>query len=243
MSHDPRASRAEGGELDTKAEGPAEMGEPAGGPVAETVRVARAALEAGQDAVGRPMGETINAARAVIGRAGRAIVPDGTARRRRVSRQAKQPLPLLFDELPEARRALPHPLGLRVIPVARIAGSAVEPTQRGGDFLPFTHMRTANWRGRWQRLRQANERLAQLPPIDVLQFGDRYWVTDGHNRVALALYEDQPEIDANVTELHLPGTRPAQAGLLAPLLEESRDAENAAFPRRAASVPEPPESE
>jgi hypothetical protein len=121
-----------------------------------------------------------------------------------------------------------------VIPVADIAGSAVEPTQRGGDFLPFQNMRTPDWRARWRRLQHANERLAQLPPIDVLQYGDRYWVMDGHNRVALALYEDQPEIDANVTELHRPGTRPATAGLLAPLLEESREATSAAFSNRVA---------
>jgi hypothetical protein len=205
---------------------------------AGTVSAARAALEAGQDALAGPMGQTIHAAREVIGRAGRAMVPDGTARRRRVARLARRPLPLLYDVHPEARRALPHPLGLRVIPVAEIAGSAVEPTQRGGDFLPFRSMRTSDWQARWKRLREANERLAQLPPIDVYQYGGRYWVMDGHNRVALALLEDQPEIDANVTELHLPGTRPTtRAGNLAPLLEESREAQSAAFSNRVARRP------
>jgi hypothetical protein len=233
MSDDPGAevAPASRAELDTDDDG-------ANGTVAQTISAARAAFGAAQDAVAGPVGGTISAARSAIGRAGRAIVPDDTARRRRVARLARRPLPLLYDVHPGARRALPHPLGLRTIPVASIAGSAVEPTQRGGDFLPFASMRTPDWRGRWQRLRDANERLAQLPPIDAYQFGDRYWVTDGHNRVALALYEDQPEIDANVTELHVPGTRPVRAGALAPLLGESREAESAAFgqrgrPRRA----------
>jgi hypothetical protein len=210
------------------------------GAVADTLSAARAAIEAGQEALTRPVGGTIHAARQVIGRAGRALGRDTAARRRRIAGQAREPLAMLYEVHPEARRALPHALGLRVIPVDRIAGSAVEPPQRGGDFLPLRQMRTANWRSRWQRLRQANERLAQLPPIDVFRFGDRYWVTDGHNRVALALLEDQPEIDANVVDLHLPGTRPSHAGALAPLLEETREAGAAVFPRRAVSVTAPP---
>jgi hypothetical protein len=95
-------------------------------------------------------------------------------------------------------------------------------------------MRDANWAARWQRLRAANERLAHFPPIDAIRFAGRYWVSDGHNRVALALYEGQPEIDANVTELHLPGERTQPAGSLVGLLEESREG---ARPFRTSSVP------
>jgi hypothetical protein len=199
--------------------------------VSEALSVARAALQAGR-AVARPVGGTISAARAVIDRAGQALTPSGTTRVRRLRRLARKPLPLLYDVHPEARRALPHPLGLRTIPVAEIAGSAVEPPQRGGDFLPLLGMRTRDWAARWRRLGRANERLAYLPPIEVVRFGDRYWVMDGHNRVALALYGDQPEIDANVVDLHLPGDQPEHAGALAPLLEEARAAGPTTFQRR-----------
>ena len=199
--------------------------------VNEALSVARAALEAGQ-AVARPVGETISAARAAIDRAGQALTPSGTTRRRRLRRLAGKPLPLLYDVHPEARRALPHPLGLRTVPVGEIAGSAVEPAQRGGDFLPLPGLRTKDWVARWRRLGRANERLAYLPPIEVVRYGDRYWVMDGHNRVALALYGDQPEIDANVVDLHLPGDRPEHAGALAPLLEEARAAGPTRFQRR-----------
>jgi len=172
--------------------------------------------------------ETLSAAGGVIGRAGHALRETG-ARGRRLQRLAKQPLPLLYDVHPEARRALPHPLGMRTIPIMEIAGSAVEPPQRGGDFLPLPPFRSRNWAGRWQRLRSGNDRLAHLPPIDVLRYGDRYWVTDGHNRVALGLYEGQIGIDANVTDLHLPGQPIEPAGALAPLLEETREAGPASF--------------
>ena len=218
MTDDPRQDPRDGGEAHRSA------GEAVGETLADTLAGARAALEAGQEAAARPVGATVSAARGAIGRAGRVLGRDRAARTRRLRRQARSPLPLLFDLHPEARRALPHPLGVRTIALADVAGSAVEPPQRGGDFLPLPALRTKNWEGRWQRLRWANERLAQLPPIDVVHFADRYWVTDGHNRVALALYEDQPEIDANVIDLHLPGHARERAGALAPLLEEARQA-------------------
>jgi hypothetical protein len=208
------------------------------GAVGEALSMARAAVEAGQ-AVARPIGGTISAARAAIDRAGQALTPTRSTRVRRLRRLARKPLPLLYDVHPEARRALPHPLGLRTIPVAEIAGSAVEPTQRGGDFLPMPDLRTADWAARWRRLGSANERLAYLPPIEVVRYGDRHWVMDGHNRVALALLEDQPEIDANVIDLHLPGDQPEHSGALAPLLEEARAAGPTPFQRRTVAEARP----
>ena len=61
------------------------------------------------------------------------------------------------------------------------------------------------WASRWSRIRAAVDRLEVLPPIDVVRFADRYWVVDGHNRTAAALYVGQAEIDAAVTELVAPG--------------------------------------
>jgi hypothetical protein len=128
------------------------------------------------------------------------------ARVRRLRRLGRQPLPYLYDIHPEARQANPRELGVLPIEVEDIAGTAVGgATQRGADFLPLKPFRGANWSGRWQRLRAASDRLAILPPIDVVRYADRYWVLDGHNRVALALYGGQIEIDANVVELVPPG--------------------------------------
>ena len=125
---------------------------------------------------------------------------------RAVRRRGHKPLKMLYEDHPEARRATPHEVGLQTIDVADIAGTAVGGArQRGGDFLPLKPFRSGNWRARWQRLRSAADRLAILPPIDIVRFGDRYWVLDGHNRVASALYGGQLSIDANVTDLRLPG--------------------------------------
>jgi hypothetical protein len=128
------------------------------------------------------------------------------ARVRRIRRLAREPLPYLYDVHPEARQATPRDLGIRTIDVDDIVGTAVGPPgQRGRDFLPLKPFRSQNWAARWQRMRAAIERLTILPPIDVILYGDGYWLLDGHNRVAAALYAGQVEIDANVTELVPPG--------------------------------------
>ncbi len=143
---------------------------------------------------------------------------------RSLTRHAPQPLPNLFDQHPEARFAPRRELGLETIPVSRIRGTAVEgPTQRGRDFKPLPFLRGANWRGRWQRLKAASDRLAILPPIDVVETADGYWVVDGHNRVALALANGQADMDASVTHLRLPGEDAAEApsASLESVLEDS----------------------
>lgn len=147
------------------------------------------------------------------------------ARIRHLRALNKEPLPNMFDVYPEARSAATHPLGLVTIPVDEIRGTAVEgPDMRGRDFLPLRAFRTRNWEARWQRLRQAMAELVTLPPIEVLNAGAGYWVEDGHNRVAAALYTGQVDIDAVVTQLRLEGDAPDEpAGSLAPLLAEAEE--------------------
>ncbi len=134
-----------------------------------------------------------------------------------------RPLPNLFDLHPEARRAPIREMGLREIAVAEIVGTAVEGSaQRGSDFLPLPRLRTANWRGRWQRILAANREMRILPPIDVLHAAGGYWVLDGHNRVAAARVLGQVAIDAAVSAVRLPGEdveRPDQEGLAAMLAD------------------------
>lgn len=129
-----------------------------------------------------------------------------SARNGRLAARGRTPLSNLFEVHPEARRALGHDIGLRSVPLDEIVGTAVAGgAQRGGDFLPLPAFRSSNWAGRWQRLSRANDRLAILPPIDLVKYGDGYWVEDGHNRVAAALYNGQQDIDAVVRELRQPG--------------------------------------
>jgi hypothetical protein len=56
-------------------------------------------------------------------------------------------------------------------------------------------------RERWERLALAQRRGESIPPIDVYQVGELYFVVDGHHRVSIALAMGQKVIDAYVTEI------------------------------------------
>jgi hypothetical protein len=164
------------------------------------------------------------------------------ARVRRVRRLGRAPLPYLYDVHPDARRRTPRELGVQTIDVADIAGTAVGPSrQRGGDFLPLKPFRSDNWAARWQRLGRAADTLATLPAIDVLRYGDKYWVLDGHNRVAMALYRGQASIDADVTDLVDPAAHPTDPPeSVASLVDDSRQIRAAVSRARPVPGSDPP---
>ena len=212
---------------------------------------ARKAIKAIRKGVVAAAGGVASAAEPIVDRVQEAIEDAGRtwnerpgARVRRVRRMGATPLPYLYEEYPEARMARPVQVGLRTIEVAHIAGTGVGGgDQRGGDFLPLKPFRGHNWTGRWQRLKNAQDRLAILPPIDVVEFAGRHWVLDGHNRVALALYGGQLEIDANVVELVPPGgQRTEPIGSLAASAADSRSVRTAGSghrPSDALSINDP----
>ena len=124
------------------------------------------------------------------------------AHRRRIARAV---LPSLYDRVPGASTAPRRRIGYRTVPLDRIVGTLRHPSQNTADFLPLPRLRGTNWEARWQRISRAMDRLAVLPPVDLVKVGDDYYVEDGHNRVAAALQAGAVAIDADVTELLLPG--------------------------------------
>jgi len=161
------------------------------------------------------------------------------SRPRFLRRLARAPLPYLYEVHPDARRAIPRALGVQTIAVEDIVGTAVGPPKaRGMDFIPPRPLRTPNWRDRWRRVREATDRLVILPPIDVQRYAGEYWVLDGHNRVAAALYVGQRAIDANVVDLaSLDDPRAIGQPTLTNALEE-HDEIQAALSRRRVSEPQ-----
>ena len=153
-------------------------------------------------------------------------------------RQAERTeLPSLYDRYPEASRAPRRRVGLRSIPLEEIVGTARHPTQNTADFLPLPRLRGENWRARWQRINRANDVLATLPPVELLQVGDEYYVVDGHNRVAAARQANAVEIDADVVQLLLPGVKPSgHATLDAGALIGADEVRQAASGRRSRTV-------
>ena len=136
--------------------------------------------------------------------------PRRSMRDRLIGATRPDPLPTLHDRHPNAASAVRRARGLQVVPLDRIVGTVRQPTQNTADFLPLPVLRGRNWEARWQRIQKAVEDLSVLPAIEVLKVGDEYYVVDGHNRVAAALRAGAVAIDADVTELVLPGSEPIE---------------------------------
>jgi len=158
---------------------------------------------------------------ALIGRAREAWRRRGLATDQR-KRSEREVLPSLFDRYPSAIVAPRRRVGLRGVPLDRIVGTMRHPSQNTADFLPLPRLRGENWRARWQRINRALDGLAVLPPVDLVQVGEDFYVEDGHNRVAAARLAGAGEVDADVTQLMLPDvSRPAQGTLEASSLVDS----------------------
>jgi hypothetical protein len=84
--------------------------------------------------------------------------------------------------------------GVQVIPVEKIVGSV----DKVRDFDPKFRPRTGRSRQRWERIAEAARRGEALPPIDVYQIGEMYFVRDGHHRVSVYRSLELPSIEADV---------------------------------------------
>lgn len=169
---------------------------------------------------------------------------DAFVRRRSEAQQrasARNVLPSLYQRHPEAARAPQRRVGLRSVPLDAIVGTMRQPSQNTSDFLPLPMLRGENWRGRWQRITRATDRLAVLPPVDLMQVGEEYYVADGHNRVAAARRNGAVEIDADVTQLLVPGvTRPEQRAFDASSLYGAGEVRQAASGRLTRTLEQRP---
>jgi hypothetical protein len=88
-------------------------------------------------------------------------------------------------------------LGLRTIRVKRIVGSAGKAERLRSDFVP---PRSGH---KWETYRIMLAKMKageQVPPITVYQLRNRYFVIDGHTRVAVAKALGIEFLDADVTE-------------------------------------------
>jgi hypothetical protein len=96
-------------------------------------------------------------------------------------------------------------LGLRMVPISAIRGSE----GKQGDFDSEFHPLQDRTRGRWLSVAEAMLNDRPLPPVDLVQVGDTYFVRDGHHRVSVAAALGQREIEAQVTAWDLvPCCRP-----------------------------------
>ena len=86
---------------------------------------------------------------------------------------------------------------IKDIPIAAIVGSVNRYQDFLRDFLPRQNIDAE----RWSNIDLANQGLIGLPPIEVYQIGEAYFVIDGNHRVSVAKQLGAVEIQAYVTKV------------------------------------------
>ncbi len=95
----------------------------------------------------------------------------------------------------EQRRGQRHYVGVKVVALAAICGSEGRAPDFDSTFRP-TDERTMQ---RWVNIAQARLEGKPLPPVELIQVDDAYYVRDGHHRVSVAKALGEAFIDAEVT--------------------------------------------
>lgn len=85
--------------------------------------------------------------------------------------------------------------GLKTVSIARIRGSEGRSSDFDREFYPLR----PHDAGRWMSVAAAREDGVALPPVQLIQVGDAYYVRDGHHRISVARAMGQLEIEAEVT--------------------------------------------
>src|SRR5215211_5467725 len=88
--------------------------------------------------------------------------------------------------------------GRRVVEVEEIVGSVGRWKDFDRSFLPAR----ASVGHKWKRIDRAFQRDEDLPPVELYEIGDAYFVMDGHHRVSVARYHDVPTLEATVAEFY-----------------------------------------
>jgi hypothetical protein len=90
-----------------------------------------------------------------------------------------------------------HSTGLQTVAIDQIIGSA----GRNADFDRAFFPRRVQTQARWRSVDWATHKGIALPPVELHQIGNVYFVIDGHHRISVAREHGQDFIEAYVTEI------------------------------------------
>ena len=90
-----------------------------------------------------------------------------------------------------------HESGIHAIQADHIVGSVGRFNEFDRDFMP-THKRSSQ---KWLEIFKLLIRDIELPPIDVYQVDDNYFVIDGNHRVSVNRFLGKHYIDAHIIEI------------------------------------------
>ena len=92
----------------------------------------------------------------------------------------------------------------RAVPLDEIRGSEGRCGDFDADFRPLG----GHLKDRWVSIATAQQMGRTMPPVDLIQVGDVYFVRDGHHRISVARALGQKAIDAQVTVWQVSGPLP-----------------------------------
>jgi hypothetical protein len=100
-----------------------------------------------------------------------------------------------LDEINDACTVRPRRQpGIQTVSIDQIRGSEGRTRDFDCDFNPLQNHNQA----RWVRVASARQEGKSLPPVELIQVGDVYFVRDGHHRISVARALGQPDIEAEV---------------------------------------------
>ncbi len=97
-----------------------------------------------------------------------------------------------------------HASNTCVVPLKDVVGTLGRSADFDGHFNPLSR-RT---RERWLSIASALYNGVMMPPVELIQVGERYFVRDGHHRVSAARACGQLDIDALITVWEVEGALP-----------------------------------
>ena len=116
-----------------------------------------------------------------------------------IKRDSNELLP--FDEVREKLKIQgQHYDGLKEVPIDLVVGSVGRYRDFDRIFLP----KQRRTKDRWVNINKAHYEQINLPPVELYQIGEIYFVKDGNHRVSVARERGQEFIDAYVTVIDLP---------------------------------------
>lgn len=95
-------------------------------------------------------------------------------------------------------------VGIRLVPIHQIRGSEGRQADFDADFRPLS----SHNMHRWLNVATAQLKGMTLPPVDLIQVGDIYFVQDGHHRVSVARALGRQTIEAHVLVWEVGGPLP-----------------------------------
>jgi hypothetical protein len=89
--------------------------------------------------------------------------------------------------------------GIKTVSIEKIRGTQGKADEFDAEFNPTQERSRSRWIGvAWQKLLGRD-----LPPVDLVQVDDMYYVRDGHHRISVSRALGQNYIDAEVTIMRL----------------------------------------